>query len=86
MDMLHLKKETVFDTGVLLDDDRDVEALWLPYLIILGTAYVGVQVFLLVPAFERLQQGSFPKNTGCWTLNSKGSTRIMCTFLVSSKV
>lgn len=61
VDLLHLEKDSICDTGVLLDDDGDVEVLWLPFLTVPFETYVGVQVSLPTPAFEKLQQGILPR-------------------------
>ncbi len=61
VDVLHLEKDSICDAGVLLDDDGDVEALWLPFLTVPFETHVGVQVSLLTPAFEKLQQGILPQ-------------------------
>ena len=58
--MLHLEKDCICDAGVLLEDDGNVEALWLPFLVPRET-YVGVQVSLLMPVFEKLKQGILPQ-------------------------
>lgn len=61
VDVLHLEKDFICDAGVLLDDGGDVEALWLPFLTIPSKTRVGIQVSLLMPAFEKLQQGILPQ-------------------------
>ncbi len=55
--VLHLHKDFICDAGVLLDDDEDVEALWLPFLTASMKTHVGVQIFLLMSALKKLQQG-----------------------------
>ncbi len=60
VEVLHLHKDFICDAGVLLDDDGDVEALWLPFLTVPVETHVGVQVSLLMPALEKLQQGILP--------------------------
>ena len=61
VDLLHLDKNSICAAGVLLDDDGDVEALWLPFLTVPFETHVGVQISLLMPAFEKLQQGILPR-------------------------
>lgn len=59
MEVLHFKKETCGGAGVLLDDDGDVQGLWLPFNVA-KIKWVGVQLSWLMPAFEMLQNGTLP--------------------------
>ena len=63
MDVLHLKADDARfgGAGVLLDEDGDLQGLWLPFYITdNGIKWVGVQLSLLLPTFEKLQKGILP--------------------------
>jgi len=86
VEVLHLHKDFICDAGVLLDDDGDVEALWLPFLTVPVETHVGVQVSLLMPALKSFSKGFSHQNVGCWRLNSQKFARAMCRCFVCPKV
>lgn len=59
VDVLHFRKDEFGGAGVLLDEDGDLQGLWLPFFAD-GIKRVGVQLSLLLPAFEKLQEGIIP--------------------------
>ena len=59
MEVLHFGRRNNCSAGVLLDDSGKVEGLWLPFLLDEDDmTYVGVPLSNLMPALEKLQQGS----------------------------
>lgn len=60
VDVLHFPKAKFGGAGVLLDEHGDLQGLWLPFFINHMTKWVGVQLSLLLPAFEKLQRGTLP--------------------------
>ena len=59
VDVLHLEEQTFGGTGVLLDENGDLQGLWLPFHVD-GDKWAGVPLSLLMPVFHKLQQGIVP--------------------------
>ena len=59
VDVLHLEEQTLRDTGVLLDENGDLQGLWLPFHVD-DDKWAGVPLSLLLPVFDKLQQGLVP--------------------------
>jgi len=55
VDVLHFPKAKFGGAGVLLDEHGDLQGLWLPFFLTnYGMKWVGVQILLLLLAFEKL--------------------------------
>ena len=59
VDVLHFEDDQSGGAGVLLDQNGDLQGLWLPFCLD-NIKWVGIPISLLLPAFDALQKGILP--------------------------